>query len=231
MNLFGWENILDKETVTLAQELLDTTDSMRTDKNIYPDSSDVFRALELVDPNNIKVVILGQDPYHGKGQATGLSFSVQPQCKLPASLRNIYKEYESDLGRNAPETGDLTAWAKQGVLMLNTTLTVEESKPNSHRKLGWNKVTHSILTHALKQDKPGCHVVLAWGMNAINEVDSVLEELSKTERERVYVLRSTHPSPFSAKNTKTQYHSFMGSQPFSSTNNILRENNLNEIDW
>ena len=154
MELFGWEEYLNEETIQQANKLFEQTNNLRNEKTIFPPKEYVFRALELTKPNTVKVIILGQDPYHGEHQATGLSFSVKKDCKLPPSLKNIFKEYEADLEKPAPKTGDLSHWAQQGVLLLNTTLTVEQGKPNSHSKLGWNRVTHDILQCALKQPKP-----------------------------------------------------------------------------
>lgn len=231
MQLFGWENVLDECTVRRAQELFDLTSRMRDTTTIYPERQDVFGALRYCSADNVKVIILGQDPYHGPNQACGMSFSVHKDCKIPPSLKNIYKELEDDLHLPAAKTGDLTHWAAQGVLLLNTSLTVEAKKPNSHSKLGWNEVTHNILTCALKQKTPSVHIVLAWGMSAINEADSVYETLSDENKGHVFILKSTHPSPFSARNNKTKYPAFIGSKPFSRTNEILVSHGIDPINW
>ena len=231
MQLFGWEDVLDEVALEKSQQLFDLTTKMRQTTTIYPESQDVFKALEYCSPKNVKVIILGQDPYHGPNQACGMSFSVHKECKIPPSLKNIYKELEDDLQIAPAPTGDLTRWAAQGVLLLNTSLTVEAKKPNSHSKLGWSEVTHTILTCALKQKTPSVHIVLAWGMSAINEADSVYKTLSDEEKDRVFILKSTHPSPFSARNNKTKYPAFIGSKPFSRTNEILVSHGINPINW
>ncbi len=231
MNLYGWEKYLDDETLDLAEHLFRETNEMRSYENVFPPQEQVFRALSLTQPENVKVVILGQDPYHGMHQATGLSFSVNEDCKIPPSLRNIFKEYEADLNKPAPQTGDLTHWAQQGVLMLNATLTVEEKSPQSHAKLGWNKVTSAILAAAFAQRTPSCHVALAWGMPAVRTIQKALDSLPEEDRVRTRVLKSTHPSPLSARNTKAAIPSFMGSRPFSQCNEILIANGVNPIEW
>ncbi len=231
MNLYGWENYLDDETIELAERLYTQTNEMRSSTTIFPPQDQVFRALSLTAPDNVKVVILGQDPYHGQGQATGLSFSVHEDCKIPPSLRNMYKEYEADLGKPAPTTGDLTHWAEQGVLMLNATLTVEEKSPQAHAKMGWNKVTSAILSAAFSQDTPPCHVALGWGMPAVKTIQKALDSLPEEDRARTHLLTSTHPSPLSARNTKAAIQSFMGSRPYTTCNEILVANGVDPIKW
>ncbi len=231
MKLYGWEDYLDTETVELAHKLFEQTNEMRKDTIIFPPQDQVFRALSLTRPENVKVVILGQDPYHGQGQATGLSFSVNEDCKIPPSLRNMYKEYEEDLQKPAPAAGDLTRWAEQGVLMLNATLTVEEKKPQAHAKMGWSKVTSALLAAAFKQEHPPVHVALGWGMPAVKTITKALDTLDEADRGRTHILASTHPSPLSARNTKAAIPSFMGSRPYSRCNEILVAHGVEPIEW
>ncbi|MFC5282874.1 uracil-DNA glycosylase [Pedobacter alpinus] len=184
---------------------------------IYPKNSDIFNAFELTTFDNIKVVILGQDPYHGANQAHGLSFSVQDGIKTPPSLQNIYKELQTDIdGFKIPLNGNLTNWAKQGVLLLNTTLTVNAGKAGSHQKQGWEQFTDMVIkTISEKRD----HIVfILWG--AFAQQKEVLIDPSKH-----FIIKSTHPSPFSA------YNGFFGSKPFSKTNEYLNKNGLAGIDW
>ena len=185
-------------------------------KTIYPPKNFIFNALKLTPYSNTKVVIVGQDPYHGEGEAHGLSFSVQEGIKIPPSLQNIYKELNDDLGLPIPNTGDLTKWGKEGVLMLNAVLTVEKDKPASHRNLGWERLTDYIIKVLNQKEDPV--VFILWG-NFAKEKESLITN------PKHYIIKSTHPSPFSARN------GFFGSKPFSKTNNFLRENHIKEIDW
>lgn len=184
--------------------------------NIYPDMYDLFNALKYVSYEDTKVVILGQDPYHGKGQAHGFSFSVKEDVPIPPSLLNIYKELNNDLGLFIPDNGDLTKWAKQGVLLLNTVLTVREKTPNSHKGKGWEILTDRIIELLNKREKP--MVFILWGANAKSK------ERLITNKNHL-ILKSVHPSPLSA------YRGFFGSKVFSRTNEFLRANNMDEIDW
>ncbi|PIP91711.1 MAG: uracil-DNA glycosylase [Bdellovibrionales bacterium CG12_big_fil_rev_8_21_14_0_65_38_15] len=184
-------------------------------KTIYPLQTDVFKALEYCSPNNVKVVILGQDPYHGEGQAHGLSFSVQEGVKIPPSLKNIYKELESDLALQIPKDGDLSSWASQGVLLLNNVLTVEKSKAGSHQKKGWEEFTTEIIKKLnLKKNI----VFLLWGSPAQKKASQVCEE-------KHFVLKSVHPSPLSS------YRGFFGCQHFSKTNEYLIQHDIEPINW
>ncbi len=184
---------------------------------IYPPGPMIFNAFNTTDFNEVKVVIIGQDPYHGPGQAHGLSFSVQPGVKPPPSLVNIYKEIETDLGIKMPRNfGDLTAWAKQGVLMLNATLTVRANEPNSHAGLGWNQFTDAVI-QKLNQEKE--HLVfLLWGNFA--KVKGL-----QIDQQKHLVLKAAHPSPFAADK------GFFGCKHFSKTNQYLIEHGLDPIDW
>lgn len=185
-------------------------------KTIYPPKDYIFNALKLTNYENTKVVIVGQDPYHGENQAHGLSFSVQKGIKLPPSLQNIYKELESDLGIKPRLDGDLTGWAKQGVLLLNAVLTVEKDKAGSHRNWGWELLTDYIIKVLNKKDSP--IVFILWGNFA-------KEKAKLITNPKHFIIISPHPSPFSA------YSGFFGSNPFSKTNNYLAKNNLTPIDW
>lgn len=185
-------------------------------KEIYPSKDYIFNALKLTSYENTKVVIVGQDPYHGKGEAHGLSFSVQKGIKIPPSLKNIYKELYDDLGVLPKDNGDLTGWALQGVLLLNSVLTVEKDKAASHRNLGWEPMTDYIIKLLNLKDEPV--VFILWGNFA-------KEKAKLVTNPHHYIVMSPHPSPFSA------YSGFFGSKPFSKTNEFLIKNGLVPIDW
>lgn len=184
--------------------------------SIYPDKNDIFNALHFTPYKDVKVVILGQDPYHGNGQAHGLSFSVKPGIKIPPSLLNIYKELNSDLSCFIPNNGYLKKWSDQGVLLLNTSLTVIEGSPNSHQKIGWTIFTDKIIS--LLNDRSDPIVFILWGRNAINKKCLITNPIHK-------VIESVHPSPLSAS------RGFFGSKPFSKTNEFLLSFNKTPIDW
>ena len=184
-------------------------------KIIYPSGKKIFNALNLTDFHAVKAVIVGQDPYHGEGQANGLSFSVENGIAKPPSLRNIFKELKSDLGLEEPIHGNLTNWGENGVLLLNSVLTVEAHKPGSHYNRGWETFTDKILELLSKNKEV---VFILWGKKAREKVASInLQDDS--------VIKSAHPSPFSANN------GFFGSKPFSKVNLILRKKGLEPIDW
>ena len=166
----AWFALVPEQAKATAQRLLLEVDDLRREEIIYPLQGDILNALAYVAPEDVRAVILGQDPYHGPGQAMGLSFSVPKREKLPPSLRNIYKEMAFDLGCNMPTSGDLSAWAQQGVLLLNTTLTVREHEANSHSKLGWQVVTTAIVEACMRLPQPV--VFLAWGRPAIKVIES-----------------------------------------------------------
>lgn len=182
-------------------------------EEIYPEKENIFKALELTDYNDVNVVILGQDPYHQKGQANGLAFSVDRNIKLPPSLVNIFNEIKSDIGINNL-SGDLTNWARQGVLLLNTVLTVRNSIPNSFSKSLWNKFTDKIIYEVSKK---GNVIFLLWGNNSQSKIPII--------QKGNYILITTHPSPLSA------YRGFKGCGHFSETNKILSSLGKKEIDW
>ena len=185
-------------------------------KEIYPPKDYIFNALKLTSYENTKVGIVGQDPYHGKGEAHGLSFSVQKGVRVPPSLQNIYKELKDDLGIPPKDNGDLTGWAKQGVLLLNSVLTVEKDKAASHRNLGWELMTDYIIKLFNLKEEPV--VFILWGNFA-------KEKAKLITNPHHYIIMSPHPSPFSA------YSGFFGSKPFSKTNKFLEKNGLVPIDW
>ena len=186
------------------------------EKTIYPKQNEVFNAFRYTDFDNLKVVILGQDPYHGPNQAEGLSFSVSNSVLKPPSLKNIFKELESDLGIPFPETNSLKPWARQGVLLLNAVLTVEEHKPTSHKEKGWETFTDNVIN--IINQKKGPVVFILWGAYARNKKALITNP-------NHYIIESAHPSPFSARN------GFFGSKPFSKTNKFLKSKGLSEIDW
>ncbi|MBO9609481.1 MAG: uracil-DNA glycosylase [Paenibacillaceae bacterium] len=183
---------------------------------IYPSANDVYAALRLTSYEDTKVVILGQDPYHGPGQAHGLSFSVKPGIKPPPSLDNIYKELHRDLGCRMPNNGFLEHWAKQGVLLLNSVLTVRAGAANSHKGKGWEVLTGEVIS--LLNKRPCPVVFLLWGRQAMDKMTLITES-------RHCVIKSAHPSPLSA------HTGFFGSRPFSKANAFLRKSGLPEIDW
>jgi uracil-DNA glycosylase len=183
---------------------------------VYPDMYSIFTALSLTPPENVRAVILGQDPYHGKGQAHGLCFSVLPETPPPPSLVNIFKELQSDLGIPAPENGCLVNWAKSGVLLLNTVLTVREGAPGSHRARGWETLTDRIISIINESETPT--VFLLWGNFAKAKKGLITSP-------RHQILEAAHPSPFSA------YNGFFGCRHFSKANEFLIKNGLQGIEW
>lgn len=191
-------------------------DQHKSKKIIYPASENYFRALNLVDVENIKVVILGQDPYHGDKQAHGLCFSVPEGISFPPSLQNIFTELKSDLNIATPKTGNLTRWAEQGVLLLNSVLTVEKNKSASHQKKGWEEFTDKIIS--VVNENCDAVVFILWGSYAQKKAAFV-------DRKKHLVLESVHPSPLSS------YRGFFGSKPFSKTNAWLKEKGKKEIKW
>lgn len=185
-------------------------------RKIFPNQDDIFNAFHFTPLSKVKVVIIGQDPYHNDGQAHGLCFSVKQGIEIPPSLVNIYKELESDLGCYIPNNGYLKKWADQGVLMLNTVLTVRAHQPNSHRGIGWEEFTDAAISVVNKIDRP--IVFILWGKPA----QSKKRMLNNPKH---LIIEGPHPSPLSA------YRGFFGSKPFSRTNNFLVENHLEPIDW
>ena len=208
-------NEFDKPYMQSLQKIL--VQEEQNGITIYPQIDNIYKAFEITPFNNVKVVILGQDPYHGAGQAHGLSFSVQKGLAIPPSLKNIFKELVSDVSDfKTPPHGNLTYWAQQGVLMLNSTLTVRAKLPGSHQKAGWQNFTNEVITALSNQKK--AMVFILWGKFA--QAYKPLIDIKKH-----LVIQSAHPSPFSA------HQGFLGSKPFSKTNNYLKINGLQEIDW
>ncbi len=185
-------------------------------KLVFPPADDIFNAFDITPLSKVKVVILGQDPYHGDGQAHGLSFSVKPGVKTPPSLVNIYKELQSDVGCYIPNNGYLEKWAEQGVLLLNTVLTVCAHQANSHRGIGWEEFTNAAIRVLNEQDRP--IVYLLWGRPAQSKK-------SMLHNPKHLILTAAHPSPLSAHN------GFFGCKHFSQTNEFLKQNGLEPIDW
>lgn len=185
-------------------------------RQIFPNPDDIFNAFHLTPLKDVKVVILGQDPYHNDGQAHGLCFSVKPDVEVPPSLVNIYKELQDDLGCRIPNNGYLVKWAKQGVLMLNTLLTVRAHQAFSHKGIGWEQFTDAAIEALARQDRP--MVFILWGRPAQSKKPMIYNS-------KHLILESAHPSPLSA------YRGFFGSRPFSRTNEYLKENGLAPIDW
>ena len=216
--LGAWRPLLEKElSAPYFEALAARVDAARQTQEVYPPAGREFFALEKTQPQAVRAVILGQDPYHEPGQAMGLAFSVARGTALPPSLRNIYQELQGDLGLAPAPHGDLTAWAEQGVLLLNTVLTVERGKANSHANWGWQHLTDAVIaaTNALSQ--PVAFVL--WGAQAQKKA-----ALVKTQAPRL-LLTAPHPSPLSS------YRGFFGSRPFSKVNAFLQENGTAPIDW
>lgn len=185
-------------------------------KQIFPNSEDIFNAFEFTPLSQVKVVILGQDPYHNVGQAHGLCFSVKPDVDVPPSLVNIYQELQKDMGCHIPNNGHLTKWTKQGVMLLNTVLTVRAHAANSHRGMGWEEFTDAAIRTLNEQDRP--MVFILWGKPAQSKKVML-------NNPKHLILEAPHPSPLSA------YRGFFGSKPFSKTNAYLEANGLGPIDW
>ena len=213
----SWKEVLMNEfEKDYFKKLTDFVQNEYNTKTIYPPQSEIFSAFDFTPFENVKVVILGQDPYHGEEQANGLSFSVADGIKLPPSLRNIYKELKDDVGIEISTSGNLESWARQGVLLLNATLTVEATKAGSHQKKGWEIFTDAVIQTL--SDKKENIVFILWGAYA-------QKKGAKIDRSKHLVIETAHPSPLGA------YRGFWGSKPFSTTNQFLKSKNITEIDW
>jgi uracil-DNA glycosylase len=213
----GWRSIIGTETQQpYYQALQDFVAQERAAHTVFPPAEDVFNALKYTAYEEVKVFLLGQDPYHDDGQAHGLAFSVQPGIKPPPSLVNIFKELKSDVGCGLPNNGYLVPWAEQGVLLLNAVLTVRAHQPNSHKNQGWEKFTDAVIRAVGKKSDPV--VFLLWGAYAQKKLDLI-------DTQRHIILKAPHPSPLSAKS------GFFGSRPFSQANAALRQAGRGEIDW
>lgn len=213
-----WEDIIDLEKQKdYYKKLKEEIDKRYETTTVFPEKQNIFKAFSLTKLENLKVVILGQDPYHGFGQAQGLAFSTPANIKNPPSMQNILKEIQSDLGKKSIcEDGDLTPWAKQGVLLLNTILTVEEAKPKSHHNLGWEVFTDNIIKYI--SDNCEDTIFILWGSPAISKTKLI-------DRKKHHILTAPHPSPLSS------YRGFFGCKHFSQTNNILKSLNKEAIIW
>lgn len=213
----SWKKHLQEEFgKSYFRELAEFVKEEYTKHTIYPKGSQIFSAFDACAIEDLKVVILGQDPYHGAGQANGLCFSVAKGVKTPPSLKNIYKELHTDIGKEIPDHGDLSSWSEQGVLMLNATLTVRASTPGSHQKKGWEEFTDAVI-QCIDREKENV-VFMLWGAYAQKKGAAI-------NRGKHFVLTSPHPSPFSA------HKGFLGNQHFSKCNAFLKKNNLEEIAW
>lgn len=210
------EKLVNEFSKEYFQKLSESVRAEYVSKNVYPAPKNVFRAFDLCPFDDVRVVILGQDPYHGEGQANGLSFAVPRDLRLPPSLKNIFKEIESDMGYVPLPDGDLSRWAKQGILLLNSTLTVEKGKAGSHQGIGWEEFTDAVIDTLVRERHNIVYIL--WGNYARTKG-------ARITRDNNLVIESPHPSPFSA------HSGFFGSKPFSRTNAYLREHGLTEIDW
>ena len=213
----SWKQILNDEfNASYFLELKSFLVDEKKKYTIFPPGPEIFAAFNFTSFDNVRVVILGQDPYHGTKQANGLCFSVKDNIRKPPSLQNIFKELYNDLTYPIPESGNLEKWAKQGVLLLNATLTVRASQAGSHQNKGWENFTDAVISNlSVKKEKL---VFILWGKYAQNKETLV-------DAEKHFIIKSAHPSPFSAD------RGFFGSKPFSKTNNYLRQTNQVEIDW
>ena len=212
-----WAEVLDEEfEKPYYKELREFLKHAYASERVYPPMEDIYNALRVTPYASTKVVILGQDPYHGPGQAHGLSFSVRPGVQPPPSLLNIFKEMESDIGCAPPNHGCLLGWAEQGVLLLNTTLTVAQGRPKSHAGHGWETLTDAIIAKLSARQTP--MVFILWGAHAQSKVALI-------DTHRHHIIKSPHPSPLSAS------RGFFGSRPFSRANAYLIQDGLDPIDW
>ncbi|WP_268893550.1 uracil-DNA glycosylase [Paenibacillus xylanilyticus] len=219
MHMFGndWDTVLREEIESeYFNDIRYALAGEYKTQTVYPSKENLFSALKLTPYHQVKAVILGQDPYHGAGQAHGLSFSVMPGVRIPPSLLNIYKELHADLGLPIPKHGYLVHWAEQGVLLLNNVLTVREGQPNSHQGLGWQKFTDAVIRALNERSEP--MVFMLWGSHAQKKGAFI-------NRDKHLVLESTHPSPLAA------HRSFLGSRPFSKANDFLTSKGIQPIDW
>jgi len=214
----SWKSILEKEfSASYFQKLTNFVKEQYQTKTCYPKYSEIFSAFNSCEFDKIKIVIIGQDPYHGVGQANGLCFSVNEGIALPPSLNNIFKEIQADLGKPFPKTGNLDRWAKQGVLLLNTTLTVEQAKARSHQNKGWETFTDAVIK--IISDKKENIVFLIWGGFAKSKTKLI-------DTSKHHILNSGHPSPMSANRGY-----WFGNKHFSKTNEFLKSKKIKEIEW
>ncbi len=213
----SWKDVLQHEfEKEYFKKLIKFVEQEYVTQTIYPKASEVFNAFELCPFSKVKVVIIGQDPYHGENQAHGLCFSVKKGVRTPPSLKNIYKELKADIGMEIPESGNLEHWAKQGILMINATLTVRASSAGSHQKKGWEEFTDAVIKKVSEQKENV--VFLLWGAYAQKKGQII-------DRKKHHILESAHPSPFSA------HRGFLGNKHFSKTNNYLKSVGKEAIKW
>lgn len=213
----SWDNLLkDEFSKNYFKNIINFLREEEQSNRIFPNKNDIFNALKLTDYSNVKCVILGQDPYHGYNQANGLAFSVNDGVKLPPSLKNIFIELKNDLNVNVPTSGNLTAWAEEGVLLLNTVLTVRENNPNSHSNIGWEIFTDKIIKILNDINRPICFIL--WGNQAKSKAKLMTNE-------NHLILTGSHPSPLSS------YRNFFGGKYFSKTNEFLINTNQKPINW
>lgn len=226
-DLTSWDTYINPEILALADQLAAKAQAER-DRGImvYPPQDRTFQALKLTPPDAVRVVIIGQDPYHNPGEANGLAFSVSPGIKIPPSLRNIFKELQSDLGCEIPGSGDLTQWAEQGVLLLNTILTVEENKPASHSKWGWQTFIAEILRVCV-EELPQPIVFILWGGHA----KTFAADLEIQDHPGKACIYSSHPSPLGARKGSAEVPAFIGSRPFSRANQLLSSMGAEPVNW
>lgn len=212
-----WNTLLQNEfSKQYFKDLCDFLEKSYQNDTIFPPKNQIFNAFDITSYENTRIVIFGQDPYHGEKQANGLAFSVNDDMKIPPSLRNIFKELQNEFGYDIPQTGDLTSWAKQGVLLLNATLTVKAHNANSHQKIGWQQFTDQIIN--LLNDKNTPVIFMLWGNNAKKKQKLITNP-------HHLVLTSAHPSPLSAHN------GFFGNNHFSLANEFLKAHDLTQINW
>ena len=217
MKYDSWREFVNSEAEKpYFRKLMRRVDAESIRTEVYPAREDMFSCFAACPLEKLKVVIIGQDPYHGPGQAHGMSFSVREGAKIPPSLQNIYKELESDLGVKSPESGNLEKWANEGVLLMNTSWSVERGKPGSHADFGWMEFSESLLDFLNDFERP--LVFILWGAHA----QKVGEKITNPKH---FKIKSAHPSPFSAR------RGFFGSKPFSRANEFLVDNNQDPIDW
>lgn len=216
LNDSWWNQLKEEFAAPYYLELRELLKKEYSNQTIYPDKNDIFNALHYTTYDDVKVVILGQDPYHGPNQAHGLSFSVQKGVKQPPSLKNIFLELKEDIGCSLPNHGSLESWAKQGVLLLNTVLTVRRGQANSHKGLGWETLTDRVIDVLNKREKPV--VFILWGRHAQMKKERI-------DTSKHFIIESPHPSPFSA------HKGFFGSKPFSRANHYLENINEEPVDW
>lgn len=213
----NWRKLLkDTFNEEYFEELMSFLEKEYNQYTIFPKKEDVFHALNITSYNSVKAVIIGQDPYHGEGQAQGLSFSVALDVKIPPSLRNIFIELKEDLGCSSPQSGSLEKWSEEGVLLLNTVLTVRKAEPNSHKDKGWETLTDEVISLLNNRKQP--IVFILWGKHAQKKKHLISSP-------QHFIIESAHPSPFAARK------GFFGSKPFSRTNDFLKKKGLGEIDW